>query len=435
MPLRKNKPNQAGPPVSGILQPKETIDMIVEITDVAFGGSGVGTLEDGRVVFVPFTAPGDTAEIAISRDHGRYAEAELMALRVPGPGRVEPLCPYYGRCGGCQYQHLAYDLQVELKQKQLRDVLQRIGRLSDLPEISPVAASPKPYAYRNKLALEPVREPESPEKRLDYGFCERDNKTFFAVESCPLATPELNQLLAKIGRTTPGRRNAAAEAPRKLVLRQQADGSTHFYFGRASFHATWLEENVLNQKVRVPLGSFWQVNPDVAADLFETVRQWGRDAAGQCMIDAYGGAGAFSLAMGDAFKQHIVIESDEQAVRAAVFNHGSWGIAKARCLRGKTEQRLPKLLQEMKPASRQATTVLLDPPRTGCRDQVLEALLKQPVGNLIYVSCNPSTLARDLRQLCQEGAYRVQKLALFDMFPQTSHFETAVGLVWSPKVG
>jgi len=399
------------------------------ITDIAFGGDGVARLNDGAVAFIPFTAVGDVAEVEITSQQKSFYRAELRRLLTPGPGRATPVCPHYGICGGCVYQHLDYPTECAVKQNQLLDVMARLGKMASFPAPSPAVPSPAEYGYRNKLRLAPTV-PVRDERgvRLDYGYCQRDNKTFLQVRSCPLAMPCLNDLLPQATRSSWARQNAKRQKPSNLTLRVPANGDPTFYFGHAPPSIPWLRETILGEEVRVPLDSFWQVNPLVADQVFGTVASWFRQTGARSLIDVYGGIGAFSLAIGKDAQFRVVIENDRLAIEAAKYNHTQKEL-KAQIIYGNAETLLPKVLTKITPAE---TTLVLDPPRTGCLPKVIAAIRNTRPAHVVYVSCNPATLARDLQALCQDGLYRPIQSAWFDMFPQTPHFETAVLLQKEP---
>jgi tRNA/tmRNA/rRNA uracil-C5-methylase (TrmA/RlmC/RlmD family) len=289
-----------------------------------------------------------------------------------------------------------------------------------------VCPSPLSYAYRNKLRVEPFGVPAAGDtSRLAYGYCERGNVTFFELAACPLAAAPLNHLLGRAPLTQEGRRNASRQPrPAALTLRLAAEGSTAFYFGQAPRRAPWLHERLLDRPVSVPLGSFWQVNPAVAEALVRWVATAFAAQPTRTVVDAYSGVGTFSLAIGTAAPAHFLIESDADALQAAQYNHSQWGGLSCRCRHGTTEAVLPGLLAD---CNRRRTTVVLDPPRQGCAEAVIRALCDFPVAQIVYVSCSAGTLARDVGRLVR-GGYAVKRFGLFDMFPRTAHFETAMVL-------
>ena len=394
------------------------------IQDVGFGGDGVGRTPEGQAVFVPFTMTGERVRVRVEANQGRFARAVLEEVLESSPQRTAPACPHFGRCGGCAYQHLEYPAEVACKRAQLTELLGRLGGLEAVPELEAVVPSERDCGYRNKLRVEPiVSRDANDEQAVAYGYYERDNTTVFALDACPLAATPLNHFLTRAPSTPEGRRNAGRDKPMPLTLRLTAEGSTGFYFGRAPKRVPWLHESLLGRPVSVPLGSFWQVNPGVAEALVQRVSSWFAAAPTRTLIDAYSGVGTFSLAIGPAAHTRFLIESDEQALQAAQYNHAQWDGLECRCRLGRTEAVLPRLLAD---ANRKRTTVLLDPPRQGCGEGVIRSLCEFAVGQVLYVSCNPATLARDLGRLVRDGGYVLRRLALFDMFPRTAHFETAV---------
>lgn len=401
----------------------------LRISELVFGGDGVARLEDGAIVFVPFAAVGDVVTVQITEVHKNFYRGEIVELEEPGPGRTAPLCKYFGACGGCAYQHLEYEEEAKAKKAQFASVIKRIGHFDAFPELEKFVMSPNRYGYRNKLRLEPIVSSKHPAKSrrngkgtIGYGFCERDNNTFFSVASCALAKDAINNEIKNAVKCDWARQNATRPQPFPMTLRLDSEGRCATYFGFASSKLSWLHEKLFGQDVSVPVGSFWQVNPEVAEQLLATMRTWLEPLGHRTLIDAYAGVGTFSLALGDLFQYRMVIESDAQAVTASKLNHEKFGL-KAKFTAGKTEDALGNALSSVKNAE---TVVLLDPPRTGCLPRVIKTLLEFKPAVVAYVSCNPSTLARDLRMLCENGDYKPVHAAAFDMFPATAHFESAV---------
>lgn len=402
--------------------------MRLDITDLAFGGDGVGRGPDGGVVFVPFTIPGETVEAEIVSQHKRFSRARLTAVTAPSPDRVAPACPLFGRCGGCQYQHLAYPAQAAGKQRQAVETLRRLGGLERVPAWDVAVAASSPYGYRNKLRLEGV--PRFGAGRPEWGFVALDNRQLLPVDACPLARPELLAHLPAAKADGRCRFATGQDAPPPLTLRLPATGGpVHFFGTPPPAELPLLQESLNGRPVEVPAGSFWQVNPDVAPQLPATLRRWFDANPRPRLVDAYGGVGAFALALAGgqaAVRQVRVIEADPAAAAAAARNLAAWGVAGAEVTAKPTEDVLPRLAGRWPAAE---TAVLLDPPRGGCDPGLLDALAKWRPASLFYVSCNPASLARDLRALREAAGYQPNRLAWFDLFPQTAHFELAVELI------
>ena len=435
----------------------------LEITDIAFGGDGVARLPEGGVVFVPYAALNDRLRVRLTAVRKTFGYGEIVEILSPGPGRCEPVCKHYGVCGGCQYQHIGYEQELAAKRKQLGDLLRRIGGFAELPSVEPCFPSPNPYGYRNKFRLEPFERPRVPaedgegvRKVVEYGYYKLDNRSILPIHHCPLVCDELNALLKGALRSDWAKQNARRaekdpalagdgveeaapkppktkgkpgakrfrEMPGALTLRQTSDGKHAFFFGKAPKNLPWLRETLGGFEYAVPVGSFWQVNPPVAAEVVRAVDSWLREIPWlTSLVDAYSGVGTFAAALKSPFVERLLIECDPEATEAAKHNMAKTGFAH-QVVAKTTEKALPRLLPKFPAAT---TAVLLDPPRTGCHERVLEALLKSRPRCIAYVSCNPSTLARDLKRLAA-GGYRLKRLGLFDMFPRTAHFETAAFL-------
>lgn len=403
----------------------QTLDLT--ISDLAFGGDGVARTDEGAVVFVPFAAVGDRLRLEIAQTHARYARGVIRAILEAGPGRVTPVCPHFGRCGGCRYQHLSYETEFAAKCDQLRAVLQRLGGQGEVPELAVQIPSPADYGYRNKIRVETFGEKfETPKGAVVlYGYCELDNHTYFELDACPLAHPALNELLPKAPRTAWGQRNANRAEPRPMTLRITDSGETRFYFGHAPQNIPWLVEHLLGREVRMPLDGFWQVNPGAAAALVNTARDWFAASPTRWLVDAYAGVGTFALALGEFAERLVLIESEAGAIKAAEHNLMQWGL-NGKVVHGRTEKYLYTSLEN---APSKNTALLLDPPRTGCGASTLKAILRHQPHQIFYISCNASTLARDLKVLGEGGTYRIEKVGLVDLFPRTAHFESIVQLV------
>ena len=345
--------------------------MQLTINDIAFGGKGVGRA-DGLVVFVPFTIPGETVTVQVTRKKKNYAEADLVAVESPSPERVEPLCPYFGRCGGCSYQHIAYPAQLAIKAAQVEQTLRRVGKLAEVP-MRPIVPSPKPYGYRNRIRVHVGGGV--------IGFFAWDANALLDIEQCPIASAEVNERLA-------GFRS-----------RRLPDGDYTLSEQRAK-------------------GYFQQTNHEVARAMLETVETL--LTKGGTLVDAYCGAGFFAQHLREHFGQVIGIEENEFAV-----NHARSGAGpNERYFCGDVSEMLPELLHE---ACREgATSLVLDPPAAGVSARVIDTVLIAGPREVIYVSCNPGTLARDLALLCP--GYKLESVTPLDMFPQTAEIEVVACL-------
>ena len=365
----------------------------VRVGDIAFGGEGVARVDD-FVVFIPFVLSGERVEVEITETQKRFARARLLRVLEPAPERVAPACRYFGDCGGCQYQHIEYATQLRMKKKQLADLFERIGGIQR-DVVSPIIPCPRPYGYRNRIM---VRSQWDKLKRgLNIGFIRADNRLVVDVEECQIAEPALNVQLEQV------RAHPPPKGGLKVVLRINPDG--------------W----------EVPAHSFFQNNFHLLPALVDHLRGSLRAAQSRVLVDAYCGVGFFCLQLADEVESYVGVEFDQAAVQAARRN----AVARSRCngefRDGRVEELLPEIL-----TSSVSTTLLLDPPRTGCDRASLALVRALRPNQVLYVSCHPATQARDLNILCADGVYALTSVVPFDMFPHTKHIECVADLRLQP---
>jgi tRNA/tmRNA/rRNA uracil-C5-methylase (TrmA/RlmC/RlmD family) len=371
--------------------------LVLAISDIAFGGEGVGRLED-FVVFVPFVLTGEVVEIEVIELKKNFARARLLRVVEPSPARVVPPCPYFGQCGGCQYQHVDYATQLRLKHKQICDLFQRIGGLNH-EMIAPVIPCPQPYGYRNRIMIR--SQWDKFKQGLNLGFIRAENRLVVDIEECKIAEPALNEQFLQL------RSHPPPKGGLKVVLRIPPKG--------------W----------HVPPDSFFQNNFFLLPKLVETVGAMLRHGGTTHLADVYCGVGFFSIELARSVESFVGIEYDQLAIKAARRNAVNQGVANGEFVAGTAEDLLPELLARFSPDK---TTVLLDPPRKGCRPETLELLRRTRPAQIIYVSCHPATIARDLNALSSETVFNVARVVPLDMFPQTSHVECVADLRRSPSV-
>ncbi|MCS1409079.1 MAG: 23S rRNA (uracil(1939)-C(5))-methyltransferase RlmD [Verrucomicrobia subdivision 3 bacterium] len=363
----------------------------LEITDLAFGGEGVGH-HNGLAIFVPFVAVGEQIRTEITEVKKNYARGKLVELIQSSPDRIEPRCPHFSACGGCQYQHLSYPVQQKAKYKQLVDIFQRIGGFPK-PPIRPVVPCPTPYGYRNRILVRTQYSKAT--KRMSIGFLRHDNRLVVDVEECYIAEPFLNQKLQKV-RTDPPRKNGI-----KSNLRLMPED--------------WI----------LPPDSFFQVNYHLLPKMVTTVKQYLQSSGSTHLLDVYCGAGFFCLKLASDVTSFTGIEIDKKAVQAARENAKTRHCDNGEFIALPAEVAIPKIISKFTATE---TTVILDPPRKGCDSKLLDSLLQHQPQQLIYVSCHPATLCRDLAALCSEGKYLLRSVTPLDMFPQTKHIECVCDL-------
>jgi 23S rRNA (uracil1939-C5)-methyltransferase len=428
----------------------------VRILRLAAGGDGVGKLQDGRTVFVPRTAPGDLVELAGLREHARFARARLARLVEPGPGRTAPRCAHYlaQDCGGCQFQHLDAATQLEAKRGIVADALTRIGRLDHT--VPPVIAADDGWGYRSRITLG-----VGPGRRFA-GFHPLDQpERVFALERCEIAAPALNRLWQ-------GLRSLLHLLPpdaTQLVLRLDRESGLHVVvktqgdqaWGRGKrlaeqlavrrVQATvwWQPERgaprvVGGDREAFPATVFEQVHPGLA----DRVRHWALEQLGAGLDDhvwdLYAGIGETTAGL---YARGATVESVEVDRRAVDLGERRWHEE----MREAPESQRPEpagvirhvgRVEEVIARMRDPNLVIANPPRTGLNRRVIEALLVRHPRRMVYISCDPATLARDLAQLCgsaesssrpaAEPWCRITALQPFDLFPQTAHVETVAVL-------
>ena len=377
------------------------------IHDIAFGGEGVGRVDD-FVVFVPFVLVGETVAAEITEVKKNFARAKLLRVEQPSPERVEPACRYFGACGGCQYQHIAYPAQLRLKHKQISDLFERVGKIPS-DKIAPVIPCPQPYGYRNRIMIR--SQWNKPEQKLNIGFVRADCGLVEDIEECKIAELALNEQIKHV------RAHPPPKGGIKIVLRVQPED--------------W----------DVPPDSFFQNNFFLLPKLVETIREFisgtgvspvrSGELTGKMpvpqkhLIDLYCGVGFFGIELAGAVESFVGVEYDQRAIQAARKNAAARNVANGGFVAAKAEEVLLELLKKFSP---EKTTVILDPPRKGCQPEMLRWLREMRPAQVVYVSCHPATMARDLNILCGEGVFDLARVQPLDMFPQTQHVECVADL-------
>lgn len=413
----------------------------VSIRSLATGGFGVGSLPDGKVVFVPRTAPGDRVLVRVVKEKGSWARAEALEWLEKAPEHREAPCSRYQECDGCSIQHLPYGVQVAWKGRMVGDNLRRVGKLdAEDPEVVP---APVEFRYRNKVSFTLRRLPGG---RVVAGFRELGHRgrILDVGPECLLPDEALARvwkgireewganarrlpegrelkltlrlgedgvgLLVRGGRGD-GNAGSLVEAVPGLssVWRESKEGKIRHLAGNPTIRLGWGEETL-----EVRGGGFLQVNREVGEVLFGYVLDQVGEVTGRSVVDAYCGMGILGRALARKKGDVVGIELDPEGVWASEQNPCEG----FRIVQGRVERELKGLLP--------ADLVILNPPRTGLDQQVTASLVQRRAERLIYVSCDPSTLARDLARMV--GAYKVETVRSFDLFPQTSHVETVVTL-------
>ncbi|HSX03678.1 MAG TPA: 23S rRNA (uracil(1939)-C(5))-methyltransferase RlmD [Rhabdochlamydiaceae bacterium] len=430
---------------------KEFITLTIE--RLGINGEGIGHL-NGYTIFAPGALPGEKVSVRLTEKKSRYAHAELVEILIRSSARREAPCPYFGRCGGCQLMHLDYLKQLETKRQRVCDALQRIGKLEGI-EVAPCIPSPSSLAYRNKIQM-----PVAPGNPVRLGLYAQNSHDLVEINSCMIhcelgdkvfqkvqevvkrAGEKIKHLLIKTAVST----NEAlvifvthekASAALSLMADQiikalpEVKGVIHNLNSSSSntilgttFHtlagSDCIEEKLCGLTFKVSPASFFQVNPRQAAQLYEKVAQFADLQGNETVLDAYCGVGTLSLILAQKAQKVIGVESVADAIKDAKENALKNKITNATFICAKAEDAI-KTLEEIDIA-------IINPPRKGCEMSFLESLAHLRPKGIVYISCDPATLARDLALLCKRG-FKVDAVVPLDMFPQTAHVETIVKLI------
>jgi 23S rRNA (uracil1939-C5)-methyltransferase len=435
--------------------------MRVKIEKLVYGGEGLAH-NDGATLFVPFTLPGEEVEASATERTKKVTRCQLEHVLIPSPERIEPACPYFRTCGGCHYQHISYEAQLRFKEEILRETLRRLGRL-DWPRPITVHASP-PWGYRNRAQwkIRPLRNQSTQEAAhsedrdaLGIGYFRAGSSTLCPVETCAILSPKLSRVLddlrhALAERKLPqelleveafadaddeklflnascsslrgNRKTLAQELSRMVpgvesVLLQDAAGERMELNGPG-----FLRYRVGDKTFRVGHLSFFQVNRFLLEEMARSVAKAAR--SGELAFDLYAGVGLLSAFLAETFAEVHAVEADPAAARDLEVNAAASG---KNILRHNLAAETFLSQWKRKRGAKAPDVIILDPPRAGLEARALRMLLEVSAPRILYVSCDPATLARDLAQLCAKS-YNVEEIHLFDMFPQTYHMETLVRL-------
>lgn len=435
-------PHSARPKKSlTLVQPSESewkIDKLVP------GGAGFGRLASGQGAFALGALPGERISVEQAEDHRSYLQATRWTLLDASPARVSPACPVQGQCGGCDLMTLSYPAQLEAKRAMLNDALTRVGHFHDLPELGFVA-SEQPLAYRSRIRLH-----VGDGGRLGF-FAEGSNR-LVEIPTCLVADPVLERALATT-RAIFARHARAASAFAEIELRVAAGNprvsarlvpaklARTLDAALLAALATELDVSLPDRPVeperdqrfplpggvtlRAPASAFTQVNWAVNQRLVQALLDGATARGARTFCDLYSGAGNFSLPLLACGLTGVGIEASRPAIAAAQRAASEQGLRGVRFVAGDVEKQLARL-----PAEERFDLLVLDPPRSGAR-AILPELLRRAPRSIAYCACDPVTLARDLRVLC-DGGYRLEAATGFDMFPQTHHFETLAWLERAP---
>jgi len=378
----------------------------VEVERILPGGMGLAHAA-GKTLFVSLAAPGDRVRVRIDREQGNVLFASIEEIITPAPVRIEPPCPYFGRCGGCDFQQLTYEAQLAAKAEMIRDCLHRIARLDEVPDVV-VTPSPNEWRYRMRATWQIDREERT------VGYYERGSRRVCDVADCAVLRPELQAKLEAVRATD------WSEFPTDLKHLDVVAGENGVSFAPpfAEFQTSELSLTVAQEVYQYNAESFFQINPSLLGPLVEFALG---DAAGESVLDLYSGVGLFTLPLSRRFKHVVAVEANPAAARFARRNLQRAGLTNTRVVTATVTDWIRNAEAE------RADFILLDPPRAGAESAVIKGMLDLRPHYISYVSCDPATLARDLKKLIA-GGYTIDSIVGFDLFPQTHHVETVVRL-------
>ncbi len=380
-----------------------------------FGGDAI-TRVAGEVVFVPGVLAGEEFVGKVTKVNKDYARAEVVEITRKSEERIEGFCSGAGRCPGCVYSHCSHAAEQQFKLAQLRDFLKPLGVAQELVQGCELEDAPGEL-YRNKIRL--TMRKAGGEAQLGYVF--PDGK-MYPLSKCRLASRAINEKLAEL-LSDPGFVPSMHDRM-TITFRESADGVS-IYRNTPGKNAPLLRETVLGKDFYVPQDGFFQVNKYGLNALIELVKNVLTEEKCQYFIDAYAGSGLFGCAAAEAKVPYIVgVEENELSARTAKLNWRNFGAEKFDFFSGDAAEILPEILQNVPDDA----VAVFDPPRGGLDGKAVRALLKSRLQKLIYISCHPATLVRDLGRL-QQGGFTIRRVRLIDMFPRSAHFETFVQLM------
>ncbi len=427
----------------------------VTIDKLVYGGEGLGRLPSGEVIFVPWSAPGDTVTVTCHTG-SRPLRGEILEPIAVSPLRAEPPCPVFGACGGCQWQHIQPAYQREWKQRIVTESLSRLGKLPDVPVLETLGSDETAWHYRNRVQWEvDTASDELGARDFRLGYYRAGSHEVVEFDQCWIIPAPLNavaaclrdyvhqnpavssallrveamlnregQVLLVLEGELHARLNALIKAVSEtcpavlgVVHREKSRGKTRL---RVLSGQGYLTETLGGLTFKVSAGSFFQTNPAGAEAILQTLSRWLLPDS-HSLLDLYAGVGTFALALKDRFPRIVAVESSPHALQDAHDNIAHHGVAHVEMKTGDARRVLAALSEDFDVA-------VLDPPRAGCPKEILDWVSQHVQKQVLYVSCNPTTLARDLRILADQG-WRIEAVQPIDMFPQTYHIEAVANLL------
>lgn len=408
------------------------------VDGISHAGEGVARV-DGKATFIPYAIPGETVSIRIIEEKKNFQRASLEEIITPSPDRVDPPCPYFFKCGGCSYQHIDYSRQLEIKRQVIKETLKRIGGI-DI-EVNEVIGTENPWHYRNKVEWHCGKE----SGQLTMGYYINDSRVLIGIDSCLLISqamqdyshyikehleelkiPEGCEVILRQSSSNQemmlvfnGTGASEIDFAKMLNYKEVASiysidqGVTRLHYGDQN-----LEEKIFKLKYEISPQAFFQVNHIQTEKMIEIIKDYAQIRPGENVLDAYCGTGSIALALAEKAHKVVGVESLKASIKNAKRNTFKNDIKNCKFIKGACEDIIPDLEEEF-------DVVILDPPRTGCKAELIKAIIEKSPRCIIYVSCNPSTLARDLA-IFKDSDYKVNQVQPIDMFPQTHHVEAVI---------
>jgi len=396
----------------------------VELEAFAYGGESIGRLEDGRAVFVPYSLPGEKVRIELVEDKKRFARGELIEVIDSSPRRIKPRCPYYSRCGGCHYQHIPYEDQLASKSEILRDTLQRIGKIT-APQIEPLVPSSTPWNYRNHVQFHiaqngqlgfqepgggsviPVQECYLPVDPINQVWPLLDLETIPGIDRIGLRVGDYDEVMINLNSRDPEPVELMVDMPVSIVY--TGPGGNIVLAGDDHISMT-----VLDRQFKISAGSFFQVNTLMASEMVQHILSTLSLTDKKILVDAYCGVGLFSAFLAPVVESIIGIETAPSACDDFVINLEEFDNVEL------YQAPVGNVLPSIDP---NPDIMIVDPPRAGLDRWTIDGILNLKPEVLVYVSCDPATLSRDIHRL-SKGGYMLNQITPFDLFPQTFHIES-----------
>jgi 23S rRNA (uracil1939-C5)-methyltransferase len=405
----------------------------ITIEKLVYGGAGLGR-HQGKVVFVPFSVPGDRLLVSPVADKKTFIRAEIVAILEPGNGRIKPLCPHFAICGGCHWQQLEYSLQVEAKKRILEALFHhRFPQSRELP--IDMKACVQPFGYRSRARVQ-LRGGGS---RASVGFFRSGSNRIEDIENCPLFRPALNEALNALRQYRRGFGEDAEAQEMDMACSEEGHAWTMAPTGSetgegisASSGTAKKEDVVLHRKigeflycVKAPV--FFQANDFMVPELVELVRGAAKGSGNRSALDLFAGVGLFSLPLARQFEEVTAVESSRAASGLCRDNAGAAGFSHIHIACADVTDWMDSMVSAKACTKHPFELIVLDPPRSGAGPLIMKTINKWAPGTILYISCDPQTLARDLAVISPRD-YTIDLVEGLDMFPQTFHFETVVRL-------